>query len=40
MKRRGVETRIILVARDDPPRKTDPALLKAVEGRGAFAGVF
>jgi site-specific DNA recombinase len=30
MKRRGVETRIILAAGDDLPRKADPALLKAV----------
>ena len=30
MKRRGVETRIIIAAGDDPPRKVDPALLKAV----------
>jgi hypothetical protein len=30
MKRRGVETRIILAAGDDQTRKTDPALLKAV----------
>jgi len=30
MKRRGVETRIILAAGDDLPRKVDPALLKAV----------
>jgi site-specific DNA recombinase len=30
MKRRGVETRIIMAAGDDLPRKVDPALLKAV----------
>ena len=30
MKRRGVETRIILAAGGDLPRKVDPALLKAV----------
>jgi len=30
MKRRGVETRIIIGAGDDPPRKVDPALLKAL----------
>ena len=30
MKRRGVETRIILAAGDDLPRKVDPTLLKAV----------
>jgi site-specific DNA recombinase len=30
MKRRGVETRIIIVAGEDPPRKMDPPLLKAV----------
>ncbi len=30
MKRRGVETRIIIAAGGDPPRKVDPALLKAV----------
>jgi DNA invertase Pin-like site-specific DNA recombinase len=30
MKRRGVETRIIIAAGDDLPRKVDPALLKAV----------
>ena len=30
MKRRGVETRIIIAAGDDLPRKADPALLKAV----------
>jgi site-specific DNA recombinase len=30
MKRRGVETRIIMAADGDPPRKVDPALLKAV----------
>ena len=30
MKRRGVETRIIMSADDDLPRKVDPALLKAV----------
>jgi len=30
MKRRGVETRIIISPRDDLPRKVDPALLKAV----------
>jgi site-specific DNA recombinase len=30
MKRRGVETRIIIAAGDEPPRKVDPALLKAV----------
>jgi site-specific DNA recombinase len=37
MKRRGVETRIIIAAGDDPPRKVDPALLKAVaRSRGWF----
>lgn len=30
MKRRGVETRIIIAVGDDLPRKVDPALLKAV----------
>jgi hypothetical protein len=30
MKRRGVETRIIMAAGEDLPRKVDPALLKAV----------
>jgi hypothetical protein len=30
MKRRGVETRIIIAAGDDLPRKVDTALLKAV----------
>lgn len=30
IKRRGVETRIIIAAGDDLPRKVDPALLKAV----------
>jgi hypothetical protein len=30
MKRRGVETRIIIAAGDDLPRKVDPPLLKAV----------
>jgi hypothetical protein len=30
MKRRGVETRIILAAADDLPRRVDPTLLKAV----------
>jgi site-specific DNA recombinase len=30
MKRRGMETRIIIAAGDDLPRKLDPALLKAV----------
>jgi site-specific DNA recombinase len=30
MKRRGVETRIIIAAGDEPPRKVDPVLLKAV----------
>ena len=30
MKRRGVETRIIIAAGNDLPRKVDPALLKAV----------
>ncbi|MFZ1122067.1 MAG: hypothetical protein WAN81_17715, partial [Candidatus Binataceae bacterium] len=30
MKRRGVETRIIIAAGDEPPRKVDSALLKAV----------
>ena len=30
MKRRGVETRIIITEGDDLPRKVDPALLKAV----------
>jgi site-specific DNA recombinase len=30
MKRRGVETRIIIATGDDLPRKLDPALLKAV----------
>jgi len=30
MKRRGVETRIIMAEGEDPPRKVDPALLKAV----------
>ena len=36
MKRRGVETRIILAAGDNPPRKTDPALLKAVSRSRAW----
>jgi site-specific DNA recombinase len=37
MKRRGVETRIIIAAGDDLPRKVDPALLKAVaRSRGWF----
>src|SRR5271169_2504445 len=37
MKRRGVETRIIIAAGDDLPRKVDPALLKAVaRSRGGF----
>jgi hypothetical protein len=30
MRRRGVETRIIIAAGSDLPRKVDPALLKAV----------
>ena len=30
MKRRGVETRIVFAAGNEPPRKIDPALLKAV----------
>jgi site-specific DNA recombinase len=30
MKRRGVETRIIIAAGENPPREVDPALLKAV----------
>jgi site-specific DNA recombinase len=30
MKRRGVETRLIIAAGDEPPRKVDPPLLKAV----------
>ena len=30
MKRRCVETRIIIAAGDEPPRKVDSALLKAV----------
>ena len=30
MKRRGVETRIIIAADNEPPRKVDSALLKAV----------
>ena len=30
MKRRGVETRIVIAAGDDLARKVDPALLKAV----------
>ena len=30
MKRRGVETRIIIAAGNEPPRKVDSALLKAV----------
>ena len=30
MKRRGVETRIVIAAGNEPPRKIDPALLKAV----------
>jgi len=30
MKRRGVETRIVIAAGNEPPRKADPALLKAV----------
>ena len=30
MKRREVETRVIIAEGDDPPRKVDPALLKAV----------
>jgi hypothetical protein len=30
MKRRGVETRIVFTAGNEPPRKVDPALLKAV----------
>jgi len=37
MKRRGVETRIIMTEGDDLPRKVDPALLKAVaRSRGWF----
>ena len=37
MKRRGVETRIIIAAGDDLPRKVDPVLLKAVaRSRGWF----
>ena len=37
MKRRGVETRNIIAAGDDLPRKVDPALLKAVvRSRGWF----
>jgi len=37
MKRRGVETRIVIAAGDDLPRKVDPALLKAVaRSRGWF----
>src|SRR4029077_19561017 len=36
MKRRGVETRIIIAAGDDRPRKVDPALLRRwrVQGGG------
>src|SRR5260370_30878804 len=30
MKRRGVETRIVFAARNQPPRRVDPALLKAL----------
>jgi hypothetical protein len=30
MKRRGVETRIVIAAGNEPPRKVDPALLKAI----------
>jgi site-specific DNA recombinase len=30
MKRRGVETRIVIAAGNEPPRKVNPALLKAV----------
>jgi len=30
MKRRGVETRIVFAAGNEPPRRVDPALLKAV----------
>ena len=30
MKRRGVETRIIIAAGNEPPRKIDSALLKAI----------
>ncbi len=30
MKRRGVETRIVFAAGNEPPRKVDPALLKAL----------
>jgi site-specific DNA recombinase len=37
MRRRGVETRIIMAAGDDLPRNVDPALLKAVaRSRGWF----
>jgi len=37
MKRRGVETRIVFAAGNEPPRKVDPALLKAVVS-GATSG--
>jgi site-specific DNA recombinase len=30
MKRRGVETRLVFAASNEPPRKVDPALLKAL----------
>jgi hypothetical protein len=30
MKRRGVETRIVFAAGNEPPRRVDPALLKAL----------
>ena len=36
MKRRGVETRIIIAAGGDLPRKVDPALLKAVSRARAW----
>jgi site-specific DNA recombinase len=37
MKRRGVETRIIMAVGDEPPRKVDPALLKAVSRSRAWS---
>jgi DNA invertase Pin-like site-specific DNA recombinase len=39
MKRRGVETRIIIAADNDLPRKVDPALLKAVALQGVVRRV-
>jgi len=37
MKRRGVETRIIMTEGEDLPRKVDPALLKAVARAKAWS---